>query len=356
MVEKVAQEWLKDNHENNKSNVKEIKINGRRDNTELKGEIEFKDYVNLEVVELVVTKGLIKVTFKNCLAIKEISVYGNEITEIDGLDGLTELRELKCNDNKLTKIDVSKNTKLVVFRYHANPLLKGENIKGLGNLTNIVRITGGVDANDGIALNLTLISKELLDKIAKELDINVQGKSIEEIKKLIEEKGKIFRENKQKLDNTTTGLPGLLDGAEKVDDNELKKINELIGKGKGYDQLKNDNQNLVEKDKISQDKIKGLEDANKDVAAAIDRLGVVDLKTPTLNAKLGDGTKLSDILPPSTLKDLLEKIKKLEDALKNSGMNPQDNDLQQQIEKLKNDSKRLEAAEKIIKQEEGEKY
>ncbi|CAI2194967.1 1508_t:CDS:2, partial [Funneliformis geosporum] len=43
-------------------------------------------------------------------------------------------------------------------------------------------------------------------------------------------------------------------------------------------------------------------------------------------------------------------------AIKDSGMNPQAADLKQQIEKLKNDSKKLEATEKIIKQEEGEKY
>lgn len=385
MAEIVAQQWLNDNHEKNKNNEKEIKIDGGYDNKELKGEIKFEDYSKLEVVELVSTKGLTKVIFDKCPAIREITIYDNEITEIIGLDGLTELSELNCGKNKLAKIDISKNTKLVIFRYHENPQLKGESIKGLGNLTNIVRLTGGAGIGDGVAINLTLISKEELEEVAKKLDINVQGKNSEEIRKLIEERGNRDRENEKKLNDATNGLPGLLNAKGEVDDKELKEINDklkeikevhnvkdhpgnaeildnnkfnqgklttLVEKGKDYDQLVKDNQDLVDNGKISQDKIKGIKDANKDAADAIARLGVNDLKIPTLAAKLGDGINLKDI--PTTLKDLLEENKKLGDALAKVGMDPKDKDIETKLENLNNDSKKLKITEKLIRKVEGD--
>src|SRR6185295_9239918 len=138
---------------------------------------------------------------------------------------------------------------------------------------------------------------------------------------------------------TTNGLPGLLSTKGEVVDDKLKEINDklkeinevhdvnnhpnnneildggkfnqgkldkLVEKGKDYDQLVKDNDpDLVDKGKISQDKIKGLKDSNKDAAAAIARLGVNDLKVnPTLDAILGDNTKLSDIPAKTNLNNL----------------------------------------------------
>jgi len=389
MVEEIAQEWLQKNHENSKSTVKEIKINGRSENTELKGEIKFEGYDKLEVVWLVSTKKLTKVIFKNCPAIKDVNINVNEITEIDGLDGLTELRELSCGDNKLTKIDLSKNIKLVSFRYHQNPQLTSENIKGLGSLTQIVSLFGGPGVTNsgvitGTSIDLTSISKEALEDAATKLNIDVQGKTVTEIKDLIEGRGKRDLENKTKLD---TDLPGLLNPKGEVDDNKSKeikgeleeikevhnvsghpnnneiltnskfdqgKLDKLVDKGKDYDKLATDNPDLVENGKISQDKITGLKDANKDAGAAIVRLGVPDLKIPTLDAKLGDGTNLSHI--PTTLKDLLAQIKKLEDALSKVGINPKGSDVEQQLEKLKNDSNKLNTTVEVIKENQGEEW
>jgi len=221
------------------------------------------------------------------------------------------------------------------------------------------------------------------------LDIDISGKNPEEIRNLIEGRGKRDRENEQKLNDTATGLPGLLSTSSTpkgaIDDNELKKINdklkeinqvhditshpnnakildsdkfsqtkldELVGKGNDYDDVVKNNPELVDNGKISQGKIDGLKDANKDAAAAITRLGVADLKVPTLDAKLGDATKLSDI--PTTLKDLLEKDKKIDGALNKVGIDPKGNDVEQQLENLKKDSRELEITKAFVKGEIGE--
>lgn len=375
------QEWLKNNTKNNET---EIKTNFRDEFD--KGELEIKDYSILKIIRLKGTKGITKLTINNCLDVEEIEVYDNAITEIVGLENLSKLRRLNCGANAMTKIDISKNTNLEVLLVHDKNT--GMQVVGIENISKLVTYSGGDNSSTGISLNLVQISQEGWKGAAQKLDIDINGKNAEEIRNLIEERGKRDRENEQKLNDTATGLPGLLSTSSTpkgaVDDNELKKINdklkeinevhnvtdhpnnakildsdkfsqakldELIGKGNDYDDVVKKNPELVDNNKISQGKIDGLKDANKDAAAAITRLGVTDLKIPTLDAKLGDGTNLSHI--PTTLKDLLAENKKLEDALNKVGIDPKGNDTEQQLEKLKKDSQELEITKEFVKGEIG---
>jgi len=322
-------------------------------------------------------------TINNCLNLEEIDVYGNEITEIVGLERLSKLRKLSCGGNEIKKIDVSKNDNLeVLFVQDRN---NGIQVMGVENLAKLVKYNGGKDSSSGTLLNLVKVSHEGWEGAAQKLDIDTQAKDIVEVKNLIEKRGNRDRDNIRKINDTTNGLSGLLNQNGEVEDNKLKEINEdqketkqlhdvntnpnnneilesgrfnqgkfdkLVEKDKDYDQLVAKNNNLVENGKISQGKIDDLKNANKDVTAAIDRLGVTDLNIPTLDAKLGAGTKLSNI--QTTLKDLLDKIKKFEDALTKAGIDSNSSDLENQLEKLKKASRELEITKILVKAEMGE--
>src|SRR6185503_19736575 len=123
-----------------------------------KGELEIKDYSSLKIIRLRETKGITKLTIINCLNIEEIEVYGNEITEIVGLENLSKLRRLNCGGNAMTKIDVSKVAGLEVLLVHDNK--SGMQVIGIENLPKLVKYSGGEHSVDGISLDLTKFSQD----------------------------------------------------------------------------------------------------------------------------------------------------------------------------------------------------
>ncbi|KLL02380.1 MAG: hypothetical protein MRERC_2c120 [Mycoplasmataceae bacterium RC_NB112A] len=217
----LAQDWLKNNCEKEKENVYEIMTDK---SWKLTGDLVIKDYPNLELISLQDMK-INKLVIEGCPNVEEIEVYGNELTEIVGLENLSKLRKIACGNNQINKLDVNENKKLAKLLVFDNPTFP---IIGLQNLS-LTEFKG--DRNNKI--DLIRITKEELEEAAKELGIDekkLENKSKEEIKRLIQEEGNIIRENESKLNDLDKGLPGLLNQERKVDDKKLKNIKEEIKK------------------------------------------------------------------------------------------------------------------------------
>ncbi|CAG8481822.1 860_t:CDS:2 [Cetraspora pellucida] len=342
MVE--AQQWLKDNYENKKDNTAEIRIGG---NIELEGKLTIDGYPNLKDIFLGGAKGITELSINNCPNVEVIFVSRNQITKIEGLTNLTKLQKLSFGNNRIEKIDISQNGQLGMLHFAKNP-------KNLD------------DDTFAITTLLKQASEADLKEIAGKLELNVDGKTPEEMKKLISDEIEKLNQNKEKLNEA---FPNLISDKNAVDDKKVAEIKNNVAKGEEYQKLVEEavNTPIVEADKIDQTKltdelkkaanyeklvadnkdlttddgkemdqkkIDGLKTASGDATAAIPILGVDDLKPDTLNAILG-GNKLSDIPKPETLKSILEKNKKLEDALNNIGINPNDADVGKKIAILK---------------------
>ena len=278
----------------------------------------------------------------------------HKVTKIgEWLESLTNLRKLGFADNKVEgKIDFSGNKKLQMLYFRANsPSLE---------LTGLEEINELSDWNSRNTFPLSKLLKqakqageEELKEIAKELGLNVEGKTPEKIKEAIKDEIEKINKNKEELNKV---LPGLINSDGKVDDKKLGEIKDKTEKGDKYKQLvddpknapivnqdkneidlnklgselskskdyaelvKNNTPDLVNSDgtKIDQAKINALKNASGDVRNATDKLGVSDLKD-ALDAKLGNA-KLSDFLPPKTLEDILKENKALENVIKGIGM------------------------------------
>ncbi|CAJ0844982.1 9105_t:CDS:10 [Entrophospora sp. SA101] len=336
-----VQKWLEDNYKNDTT---EIRI-GK--GVELEGKLTIDGYPNLKNIYLGGAKGITELDIKNCPNVEVIFVSRNQITKIEGLANLPKLQSLSFGNNKIEKIDISQNKQLETIAFAKNP-------------TNLD------DDTFAIKTLLEQASGADLKEIAKELNLNVDETATpEDLKQIIKDEAAKIEQNKTKLNEN---LPGLLDKTAKVDDAKLEEIKNNVDKGEEYQKLVNEptnapivdagkidqtkltdelkkaanyeklvenenNKELVTDDgkEIDQGKIDGLKTASGDAAAAIPILGVDNLKPDTLNTKLG-GSKLSDI--PTNLKDLLEKSKKMEDALNNAGINPNDPNMEKRLKEL----------------------
>jgi len=112
-----VQTWFKDNYENKKDS-KAIVV---KEGTELKGDLEIKDYPDLETVFLPFTKEITKLAISGCPKIQVIFVPGSKIEKIEGLKDLAQLRQLNFGDNQVKEIDISGNNVLEELFFHGNP-------------------------------------------------------------------------------------------------------------------------------------------------------------------------------------------------------------------------------------------
>jgi hypothetical protein len=187
----------------------------------LTGDLVIEGYPNLETISLEEMR-INKLTIEDCPNVKEIEVYGSGITEIIGLENLPNLETLNCGDNQISRLDINENTKLTELSVFDNSSFP---IVGLQNLV----LTTFRGDNDN-KIDLMQITREELEEAAKRLGIDeseLENKSSEEIRELIQEEGDIIRENESKLNDPDKGLPGLLKG-KKVDDKELEKVKKKI--------------------------------------------------------------------------------------------------------------------------------
>ena len=63
-----------------------------------------------------------KVSMQEAAAVKRIECYGEGITSLKGIEYFTTITYLRCHDNKLTSLDVSKNTQLSTLWCSSNHL------------------------------------------------------------------------------------------------------------------------------------------------------------------------------------------------------------------------------------------
>ncbi|CAI2162264.1 13541_t:CDS:2 [Funneliformis geosporum] len=170
----------------------------------LRGDLVIRDYPNLEIINLDNTEEITSLTIENCPKIESISVYCNKITKIVGLEELPLLNKLNCVGNLIDRLDISKNFKLTELRVFRNP--PNMELVGLQNLSYIEDIV----TNEGNPINFSQIVRKELEEVAEKLGIDkneLENKSGEEIKGLIQEEGKIIRENETKLNDPELGLP-----------------------------------------------------------------------------------------------------------------------------------------------------
>jgi len=358
MVEQLeSQKWLTNEYESNeskKSDTVEIRL---KEGIELKGELKIDSYPKLKKIFLSGAKGITALEVVNCPAVEVLFFSDNKITKIgEWLKPLTNLRKLGFADNKVEgKIDFSGNKKLQMLYFRANsPSLEFAGLEEIDELSDW-------NSSDTFPLSKLLkqakqaAGEEELKEIAKELGLDVKGKTLEEIKKAIKDEIEKNKKNKEELNRV---LPGLINSDGKVDDKKLGEIKDKTEKGDKYQQLVNDSKNapiinsdkteidpsklsnelsksndyaeLVKKNtpdlvnsdgtKIDQAKIDALKVASGDVKNATDKLGVSDLKE-ALAAKLGNA-KLSDINAPKTLEDVLKENKALGNMIKGIGIDP----------------------------------
>ena len=230
-----AQEWL--NGKYTDKNIKEI--NSERQ--PLEEELELKDFLDLEKINLSNGKGITKLTIQNCPKVKNINVNYNQITELLGVGELVDLEELRIGQNEIKNINTDKNTKLTTFICFDNPFQDNK-----VNINNGVRFFNGDGAKYSISLSTEGSDKQKLSATAEKLNIekdSLEGKTAKEIEELINKKiedllnsEKENKENKEKLEKITEKLPDLIkDG--KVDEEKLNEIKDQSDKVKELEKL-----------------------------------------------------------------------------------------------------------------------
>ena len=81
---------------------------------------KFRAYVKEFDTDTRLTPG--RLTVSECEAVKNIEVGSNEITSLKGVEYFTNLEVLRCNNNQLEELDVSKNTELYLLNCSLNQL------------------------------------------------------------------------------------------------------------------------------------------------------------------------------------------------------------------------------------------
>ncbi|AWG21788.1 hypothetical protein FFWV33_09660 [Flavobacterium faecale] len=96
-------------------------------------DVNFEKALIYRGIDSGVPDGKILTSTINSITYLNVSVYGIEISDLTGIEGFTNLTNLACQYNKLTTLDVSKNTKLTVL-YCYNNLLTNLDISKNTNL------------------------------------------------------------------------------------------------------------------------------------------------------------------------------------------------------------------------------
>ncbi|CAG8593422.1 997_t:CDS:2 [Cetraspora pellucida] len=197
-------------------------------------------------------EGITELKITNCPAVETLFVSDNQITKIEGLTDLSKLKKLSFGGNKLEEIDISKNTELEMLYFRDNPAT--------------LKFANGIK-------NLSKLIKELKE-IAKELGLDGEGKSLDEIKQAIKDELDKNKQNKEKLDQE---LPGLFGADGKVDESKLGEIKDKAEKGNNYNDLVEKNPDLIVDGKIDQGKLSDLNDKGKkfdDLKNTMDAIGI----------------------------------------------------------------------------------
>jgi hypothetical protein len=328
-----VKQWLKDNYENNKSS----KVIVVKEGTELKGDLEIKDYPNLETIFLPFTKEITKLTISGCPKIEVISVPRNKITEITGLKDLGQLKELNISGNQLGEIDISNNIALETLFFRGNPT-SFKFTGGFKTLKKLLKLVTWNSANTFSIADILLkeegLSEGDLKELANKLGVKItEGKSKDEIKKDIIAEIEKGNQNKEKLKDPKDGIPDLLNEKGEIDKDKLGK---LKNDAKKYQDLvtepKNDPIKSTDKKDIDQGALTKLIEDSKKFKDLLDKAGIDPTKS--------DAEKHAD------------DLKKAKEAVDKSGLDPA-TDAGKQITDLKDKSARLEI---IVKEIYGENY
>ena len=85
--------------------------------------LDFSNNILLTIIVCNSSKKLTNIDVSKCAALTGLSLVGDNLTSLNVSNNL-QLGTLLCTQNKLTVLDVSKNTILKIFRYLENPLTK----------------------------------------------------------------------------------------------------------------------------------------------------------------------------------------------------------------------------------------
>src|SRR5215212_4678746 len=123
METKNAKEWLKNKYKNKNEVEKiEFEVDTHDKGIELEGDLKIDRYPQLEKIDLREGKGITELIVESCDKVREIRVYDNKISKIEGLEKLPELTYLGLSKNQISgRIDISKNTKLEYLNLQGNP-------------------------------------------------------------------------------------------------------------------------------------------------------------------------------------------------------------------------------------------
>jgi Leucine-rich repeat (LRR) protein len=218
---------------------------------ELEGDLEIKGYSNLEKILLNSAKKISKISIENCPNIKVIIVNDNQITEIKGLDGLTNLQKLNFGDNKVEKINISENIQLGSLIFYGNPK-NLQFIDGIKSLDKLISLNS--TSTFPIITLLEKASEDDLKEVAGKLKLPVGDKSKNDLKKEIIAEIEKNNRNKEKITELSKDL---FDKEGKVDEGELEKLTSLLKELERLHDVANhkDNAEILDAGHFSQTKL-----------------------------------------------------------------------------------------------------